>query len=84
MILERYGKVTALTEHDSTVQPRMDALYIGANGNVKLSVDGGTTFVTFNNMIQGTIYPIKGITQIHTDTTATGLVGLEFISTSRT
>lgn len=55
---------------DSAVVENTRALFVGANGNVKVSlVEGGD--VTFQNLLAGTILPIQVVKVWSTGTTVT-------------
>ena len=67
----------AVTLHDTNVQPKFIAIYVGVAGNVKVKTRAGTT-VTFVGVQAGTILPIADVELIYiTDTTASSLVGLK-------
>ena len=66
----------AITRHDTTVQPKFAAIYVGGAGDVKVKDSAGTT-VTFKNVPTGSILPLANVELIYlTDTSATDLVGL--------
>ena len=68
---------TAITVHDTNVQPRFSAIYVGVGGDIKIKDKAGTT-TTLKNAIAGSIIPIADIELIYsTDTTASSLVGLK-------
>lgn len=50
------SKVAAITQHDTTVQPAMKAIYVGEAGNLKVTIGG--TAVTFSGIAAGTVLPI--------------------------
>jgi hypothetical protein len=65
----------AVTTSDSSVIPVTRALYIGADGNVKvdMAVDGTVTFVGLKG---GTVLPIQVVRVYATGTTSTNIVAL--------
>lgn len=68
---------TAITPHDSNVQPRFAALYVGVGGDIKIKDKVGTTTL-LKNAQAGSILPIADVELIFsTDTTATNLVGFK-------
>ena len=67
----------AITRHDTTVQPKFAAIYVGVGGDVKVKDAAGTT-VTFKNVPTGSILPLANVELVYlTDTSATDLVGLK-------
>ncbi len=67
----------AITKHDTTVQPKFAAIYVGVGGDVKVKDAAGNT-TTFKNAQAGSILPIANVELIYaTDTSATALVGLK-------
>lgn len=67
----------AITRHDTTVQPKFAAIYVGVGGDVKVKDAAGTT-VTFKNVPPGSILPVANVELVYlTDTSATDLVGLK-------
>lgn len=67
----------AITKHDTTVQPKFAAIYVGAAGNVKVKDSAGNT-TTFVGVPAGTILPIANVELVYnSDTTAASLVGLK-------
>lgn len=70
-------KALAITRHDTTVQPKFAAIYVGVGGDVKVKDSAGTT-VTFKNVPTGSILPVANVELVYlTDTSATDLVGLK-------
>ena len=70
-------KALAITRHDTTVQPKFAAIYVGVGGDVKVKDAAGNT-VTFKNVPSGGILPLANVELIYlTDTSATDLVGLK-------
>lgn len=67
----------AITRHDTTVQPKFAAIYVGVGGDVKVKDSAGNT-VTFKNAPSGCILPLANVELVYlTDTSATDLVGLK-------
>ncbi len=67
----------AITRHDTTVQPKFAAIYVGVGGDVKVKDAAGNT-VTFKNVPSGSILPVANVELVYlTDTSATDLVGLK-------
>lgn len=70
-------KALAITRHDTTVQPKFAAIYVGVGGDVKVKDSAGTD-VTFKNVPSGCILPLANVELIYlTGTGATDLVGLK-------
>lgn len=66
----------AITKHDTNVLTYATrALYIGGDGNVKVTTLGGED-VTFVGLVAGTVLPIRVTKVFSTDTTATNIVGI--------
>lgn len=67
----------AITRHDTTVQPKFAAIYVGVGGDVKVKDAAGNT-TTFKNVPSGSILPLANVELVYmTDTSATDLVGLK-------
>lgn len=67
----------AITRHDTTVQPKFAAIYVGVGGDVKVKDAAGNT-TTFKNAPSGSILPVANVELVYlTDTSATDLVGLK-------
>jgi len=65
----------AITPHDTTVQPRFVAIYVGGSGNVRVKTKAGTD-TTFVGLPAGTTIPLADVELVYsTNTTATYLVG---------
>jgi hypothetical protein len=68
---------SAITPHDTDVI-NYDAFYVGdisGGATMKIKSRDDSAWVTLSGLIAGRIYPIT-IKGVHTDTTASGLVGL--------
>jgi len=68
-------EATAVTLSDSTVLPPTRALYIGAAGNLKVTMAYGTE-VTFSGLNAGSILPIQVTKCWSTGSTAASIVAL--------
>lgn len=66
----------AITPSDSTVVD-FNGIYIGGAGNLAVTLYDGSV-VTLTAVIVGTIYPLRVIKVMSTNTTATVLVGLKW------
>ena len=67
-----------ITPHDTNLVTTTRALYVGTGGNVKvemLDIDGGSA-VSFLNVPDGTLLPLRVIRVHATGTTASDIVGL--------
>lgn len=62
----------------TTTSVKFKALYIGGDGNVVISQDGGATTKTFVGCVAGSTLPVKGDTVMNTST-AINLVALNWI-----
>ena len=66
------GNAVAVVPHDTdTFQSGL--LFVGTTGDVKVMLDGMSTFVTFKNIPDGSFLPVY-IKAVHTDTTATDML----------
>ena len=66
----------SVTPHDSNSLPEtIRALFVGTGGSVTLAT-GDDAAVTFDNIADGTILPVRARAVLDTGTTAGGLVGL--------
>ncbi len=65
----------AITPADSDLDQPVAALYIGGDGNVRVTTSHGQD-VTFTGMLVGTFLPVKVKRVWSTNTTATNLIGL--------
>ena len=65
----------AVTLSDSTILEPTRALFIGAGGNLKVTMAYGTE-VTFANTVAGSILPIQVTKVWSTGTTATNVIAL--------
>lgn len=73
---QSFGKARAITKSDATVySPPLDAFVVGANGNVVI-VDNTGTSVTIP-AIAGHVYHITA-SQVLDASTATGIIGLNW------
>lgn len=61
----------------TTTHTGFKALYIGGDGDVVISPDGGTTSITFSAATAGSVLPVTG-TSLMAATTATNVVGLKW------
>lgn len=68
----RFKNADSITPHD-TNRADYDALSVGADGNVQVDTEDGSTVVIY--MAAGVIYPIKVIRVYSTNTAATSIVG---------
>lgn len=81
MTAKTYNTSFAITPHDTTnlsddEQRLIEAIYVGAAGNVVIVRGNGAT-ETLLALLAGTIYPMRGIKRINsTNTTASSLRGL--------
>lgn len=76
MATEPARDAAAVTPSDSAqISPVARALYVGGSGDIKLVTQGGTT-VTFQDIVAGSILPVRATKVFATDTTATNIVAL--------
>lgn len=76
MATEPAHDAAAVTPSDSgQLSPVARALYIGAGGDVKVTMEGGTD-ITFAEVLGGTILPVKATKVFATGTTATDIIAL--------
>lgn len=76
MATEPARDAAAVTPSDSAqISPVARALYVGGSGDIKLVTEEGTT-VTFQDIVAGSILPVKATKVFATDTTATNIVAL--------
>jgi len=76
MATEPARDAAAVTPSDSAqISPVARALYVGGSGDIKLVTEEGTT-VTFQDIVAGSILPVKVTKVFATDTTATNIVAL--------
>jgi len=76
MATEPARDAAAVTPSDSAqISPVARALYVGGSGDIKLVTQGGTT-VTFQDIVAGSILPVRATKVFSTDTTATNIVAL--------
>lgn len=68
-------KAVAVTPNDTTVISATKGLYVGATGNITVTMANGAD-VTFNALIAGQIHPISVTKVKATGTTATGIVAV--------
>jgi len=74
--IEPAANAATVTPHDENVLAHAaTALYIGTGGNIKVGMNGGQT-LTFANVPDGTILPIRVNLVFDTDTTAADIVAL--------
>lgn len=66
--------VTASATRIENTDSRGVCIYVGGNGNLKVTMEDGVD-VTFNNVVAGTFLPIL-VTHVLPGTTATGIVAL--------
>lgn len=67
----------AITPHDTNVQPRFSAIYVGVTGDIKVK-DKSDNVTTLKGAVAGSIIPLADVQLIYsTGTTATDLVGLK-------
>lgn len=70
------GRGFQITTNDAQDLPEQTrALYVGNNGDVRLTTTGGDTFI-LRNVQSGTILPIRAVRVFATSTSATDIVGL--------
>jgi len=74
------GEAVEVTPADADLAQYTRALYIGTSGDVAVimaheNVAGGSTVVTFKNVLSGSIIPIR-VSQVRAATTATNIVAL--------
>ena len=70
------GSYAAVTKSDSTVySPVIRAFYIGTAGDLVLRAPGSITSVTFKNLANGAILPVKA-ERVMAATTAADIVAL--------
>lgn len=67
------GSVTPNDSADLSKPAR--ALYVGGSGDIKMTTEGGST-VTFQDIVAGSILPVRCVRVFSTDTTATNIVAL--------
>lgn len=76
MATEPARDAAAVTPSDSAQISRVArALYVGGSGDVKLVTEEGNT-VTFQDIVAGSILPVKATKVFATGTTATNIVAL--------
>ena len=76
MATEPARDAAAVTPRDSAQISRVArALYVGGSGDVKLVTEEGNT-VTFQDIVAGSILPVKATKVFATGTTATNIVAL--------
>lgn len=64
-----------ITPSDTAPIGNARALYIGGSGDVKLTTIAGTE-ITFSNLVEGSILPVRCKRVLSTGTTATNIVAL--------
>lgn len=72
--VERAAAITPSDDNDLSEPTR--GIYVGASGDVKVDLFGGSTAVTFTALAAGVVHPLRVTKVYSTDTTATGIVGL--------
>ena len=65
----------SVTPSDSAEIPITRSLFIGTNGNIKVTMADGQE-ITFINLTAGTIFPIQVVKVWSTETTVTSIVAL--------
>lgn len=65
----------SVTPSDSAEMPITRSLFIGTNGNIKVTMADGQE-ITFINLTAGTIFPIQVVKVWATDTTVTTIIAL--------
>lgn len=65
----------SVTPSDSAEMPITRSLFIGTNGNIKVTMADGQE-ITFSNLTAGTIFPIQVVKVWATDTTVTTIIAL--------
>jgi hypothetical protein len=60
---------------DATVLTGVRAIYVGTGGNLVLTIGGQD--VTLNNIADGTLLPVKGVTKVKLVTTASNIVAFK-------
>lgn len=75
-MMDPAGGAFAVTPSDSTILGGVRALFVGTGGNVAVVTPGRTTAVTFANVGDGTILPVRCSKVMSTNTTASGIVAL--------
>ena len=66
----------SITPSDSTNLPNATrGIYIGGDGNLNLRTIGGSV-VVFQNLVAGTVLPVRATAIYSSNTSATGLIGL--------
>lgn len=76
MATEPARDAAAVTPSDSAQISRVArALYVGGSGDVRLVTEEGNT-VTFQDIVAGSILPVKATKVFATGTTATNIVAL--------
>jgi len=75
MSYETYSIAEAVTLSD-TAKNQFKALYVGTGGNVSVNSYNSGDTVTFYNVANGTIIPVKTSTVNSSGTTALGIIGL--------
>ena len=71
---EPYRRAVAVTKSDVTVIPHTDAIYIGGDGDLVVTMDDGNE-ATFVGMVAGTGLELR-VTQVKDATTATNILAL--------
>lgn len=64
-----------ITPSDITVINPTSAFYVGGDGNITVETISGTV-ITFNNVVGGSIIPLRIIKVLSTNTTATDIIAL--------
>lgn len=75
-VIQSARKCFAITPHDTTELTYVTTgIYVGGAGDVKIIAVDDSVAVTFADVPAGTILPVQARI-VHTDTAATGLIGM--------
>jgi hypothetical protein len=70
------GRLIAITPHDTNAVSETRGVFVGTGGSLVCRGVQSQTNVTFANVPDGTLLPIRVDRVLATGTTATGIVGL--------
>lgn len=66
-----------VTPSDSAELPHVSrAIYVGADGDIRVHMAGGGDPVTFQNVVAGMVYPIRARAVLATGTTAGAIIAI--------
>ena len=73
-LVEPVENAFSITPSDADNLRVTRGLYVGATGNIRVTMAGGQT-VTLTDLQAGVIHPLRVVKVFNTSTTATGIVG---------